>query len=79
MTIENEKREAPQISGVSNVAYDLMSVLTSKLEGIAAMEEYRQDAQDAGDQEVERLFEQLQQDDAQSIGRLKQLVQYRLS
>lgn len=79
MAPEDEKRESQQISGVSNVAYDLMAVLTSKLEGIAAMEEYRQDAQDAGDQEAEQLFEQLQQNEAQAVTQLKQMVQSRLS
>lgn len=79
MAPEDEKRESQQISGVSNVAYDLMAVLTSKLEGIAAMEEYRQDAQDAGDQEAEQLFERLQQNEAQAVTQLKQMVQSRLS
>lgn len=70
------KRKAENVSGVSNVAYDLMSVLTNKLQGIAAMEEYKQDAQ--GDQEALQCFERIEQQDRKDIEELKKLVHSRL-
>ena len=39
MDMQQAKRRADRVSGVSNVAYDLVTVLTNKLEGTAAMEE----------------------------------------
>jgi hypothetical protein len=38
-TSEQVKRQRERVTGVSNVAYDLMVVLTNKLQGIAATEE----------------------------------------
>lgn len=70
------KRQAETVSGVSNIAYDLMSVLTNTLEGIAAIEQYKQDAQ--GDDEVLQCFEQLQQQASQDVETLRQLVSSRL-
>ena len=72
----NQKRNAENVSGVSNVAYDLMSVLTNKLEGIAAIEQYKQDAQ--GDDEVLQCFEQLEQQARTDVDKLRQLVVSRL-
>ena len=60
------------MTGVSNVAYDLMIVLANKLEGIAAMEEYKQDAQEAGDTDCGQLFDRLQQRDKQEVSELRQ-------
>jgi hypothetical protein len=74
MVMQKQRTEA--ISGVSNVAYDLMSVLTNKLEGIAAIEQYKQDAQ--GDQEVLQCFEQLEERARQDVDTLRQLVVSRL-
>ena len=34
--MDEAKQQSEQISGISNVAYDLMAVMTNKLEGIAA-------------------------------------------
>lgn len=78
MDSEQAKRETEQISGISNVAYDLMSVMTNKLEGIAAMEEYKLDAEDAGDTEFEDLLHQLQQREVGDVDQLKRLLLQRL-
>ncbi len=71
-----QKRNAENITGVSNVTYDLMSVLTNKLEGIAAMEQYKQDAQ--GDPEALECFHMLEAQDRESIDTLRKLVVSRL-
>ena len=71
-----QKRHAETVSGVSNVAYDLISVLNNKLEAIAALQQYKQDAQ--GDQDVLQCFEQLEQQARQDVDQLRQLVVSRL-
>lgn len=78
MGTEQTKRQSEQVSGISNVAYDLMSVLHNTLEAIAAIEQYKQDAEDAGDQDVRELFEQLEQRLTGDVARLKGLLLERL-
>ena len=76
--MEEAKQHSNQIGGISNVAYDLMAVMTNKLEGIAAMEEYKLDAEDAGDTEVQQLLDQLEQQEASNVGKIKELLLKRL-
>jgi len=71
MSDEAKKQQSQQLTGVSNIAYDLMIVLSNKLEGIAAMEEYRQDAQEAGDNDCASLFERLQRQDREAVDELR--------
>ncbi|MDQ4044223.1 MAG: hypothetical protein M3173_02085 [Chloroflexota bacterium] len=71
-----QKRNAENITGISNVTYNLLSVLTNKLEGIAAAEVYKQDAQ--GDQEVLKAFEEMEERDRKDVERLRDLVASRL-
>ncbi len=78
MSTERAKRESEQVTGVSNVAYDLMSVLQNTLEAIAALEVYKQDAESAGDQEARDLFEQLEQRLTGDVDRLRGLLVQRL-
>ena len=68
---DDTKKQSEQLTGISNIAYDLMIVLSNKLEGIAAMEEYRQDAQEAGDIDCSSLFDRLQQQDRQAVDELR--------
>lgn len=53
-------------SPVSDITYDLMQALTSKLEAIEAFEMYREDA--VGD--VQRLFDEMLDDDRRHAERL---------
>lgn len=76
MSIEQAKRNSEQISGVSNTAYDLVAILHKKLEAIAALEVYKQDA--SGDQEVTQLFDQLQRQDKEVVSKLKGMINSRL-
>jgi hypothetical protein len=73
-TFEQAKRGVERITGVSNVAYDLMTVLTNKLQGMAAMEEYKLDAEAAGDREVARFFGRIEERDRQEIGELREML-----
>jgi hypothetical protein len=76
MTQESAKRGAEQVTGIANVTSDVVTLLTNALEEAAALEVYQQDAREAGDQEAEALFAQLQL--SQQIPQLKQCLQKRL-
>jgi deazaflavin-dependent oxidoreductase (nitroreductase family) len=71
---EEAKRRSERMTGVSNVAYDLMVVLTNKLEGVAAMEEYKFDADAANDSAVRAVFERIEQREREDIDELRGLL-----
>lgn len=76
--LEQAKREAEQVTGVSNVTYDVLAVLTSALEGSAALEIYKQDAQKVGDRDALELFERIQQHEVEEINELKNFLKKRM-
>jgi hypothetical protein len=55
---------------VDNVTYDLITILHTKLEGLAAYQKYMQDA--TGDQEFLQILQQCQQQDTQMAQQLQQ-------
>ena len=79
MESKQVKRQVEQISGVSNLNYDVIALLCNKLEGIAALEEYKLDAREAGNQESQALFERLQQRATEDVNELKQFLSKSLS
>lgn len=72
------KQKSAQISGVSNVAFDLLTILENKLQGIAAMEEYKFDCQESGDQPAHELMEEMQRREVEDVERLKGYLKDRL-
>jgi hypothetical protein len=78
MTKEPAKSGAERVTGIANVTSDVVTLLNNALEGAAALEVYQQDAREAGDQEAEALFTQLQQQLSRQIPQLKQCLQKRL-
>lgn len=70
------KKQSEQATGVSNPAYDAMTVLTNKLQSIAAIEQYKQDAQN--DQELLQCFEQIQERERADVDQLRGIVAQRL-
>ena len=64
--------------GVSNIAYDLLSMLHNTLEALATIETYTRDAQAAGDKEAEAFFTQWQQTATEQAGQLRDLLAQRL-
>ncbi|GBD17294.1 hypothetical protein HRbin26_02213 [bacterium HR26] len=79
MAQEQAKRRSEIISGVSNVAYDLLALLYNQLEEIAAIEEYKIDAEDAGDQEMLALLDQIQQRAREEVDLLRTALSQRLA
>jgi LmbE family N-acetylglucosaminyl deacetylase len=80
MQTEQAKRQtAERISGVPNVAFDLVAVLHNKLEAIAAYELYKQDARQAGHRQAEAFFDQCQQFDRTAVQQLREMLAQNLS
>ncbi|MCM8748082.1 hypothetical protein NET02_02885 [Thermomicrobiaceae bacterium CFH 74404] len=79
MAQEQAKRRSELISGVSNVAYDLLALLYNQLEEIAAIEEYKIDAEDAGDQDVLTLLDHIQQRAREDVDLLRSALSQRLA
>jgi bacterioferritin (cytochrome b1) len=63
---------------LSDLSYDVLTALQSKLEAVNAYELYIEDCEEAEDQETRQLFEEMLQDDERHVeqlsARLEQLV-----
>ncbi len=69
---------AMQMNGnqtVSNLEYDLLTVLQNKAEAMKAYDTYISDAEQAGSQPCVELLRKLQQSDAQQISEIRQHLQ----
>jgi hypothetical protein len=64
------KKRSGLMASVSDLTYDLLTVLQSKLEACAAYDMYMKDVQQAGDEEAESLFTRLKSDDERHIEEL---------
>jgi len=58
------------MANVSDLTYDLLTVLQSKLEACAAYDTYMKDCQKAGARDVEKLLSTLKRDDERHIEEL---------
>ncbi len=56
---------------LNDLSYDILTALQSKLEAVAAYETFMDDCKEAGDNECERLFEQLKRDDEHHVEQLR--------
>lgn len=69
---------AEQASGVSDLAFDLVSMLHNKLEAVAALETYKRDAKLAGHHHVFEFLSECQESDRKAIRHLRALVSHQL-
>jgi len=76
MAVQATSTEA--FTGVSNVTYDLLTMLTNKLQCAAAAEQYRQDAEQAADDEVMLVYAQIARHAKEDITELRRLLSYRI-
>jgi len=60
---------------VSNLEYDLLTVLQNKSEAVKAYDSYIQDAQSTGSQPCAELFQRLQQEDMRQAQEIRQHLQ----
>lgn len=63
-------------SPMDNLTYDLIAALHNKLEAVTAYEKYLKDAQ--SDQQCQKVFQQLMQDDKKHADLLRQELSRRL-
>lgn len=69
---------AMQVNGsqtLSNLEYDLLTVLQNKAEAMKAYDTYIKDAEQAGSQPCVELLRKLQQSDVQQISEIRQHLQ----
>lgn len=64
-----------QAQPVSNLEYDLLTVLHNKAEAVKAYEIYIKDAQDIGSQPCAELFQKLHETEVQQIQELREHLQ----
>ena len=64
---------------VSDLEYDVLSTLQSKLEALEIYEAYLEDCEEANDDECRELFEQIRDDDERHAERLRQALARLLS
>jgi hypothetical protein len=60
---------------ISNLEYDLLTVLHNKAEAIKAYDTYIRDAQEVGSQPCVELFQQLKQRDTEQIQEIRHHLQ----
>jgi hypothetical protein len=65
-------------TGAHNLEYDLFSEMHSLLKGNAALEQYIEDAREAGDQEVESCFQTLHNQNKENVSKLRQILAARI-
>ena len=59
---------------ITNLEYDIISVLQSKLEGIAAYTKFIEDARRENNRECEQMFSELMEQDRQHAERLRSVL-----
>ena len=65
-------------TGMSDKSYDLISVLYHALQGAETIDQYIQDAREAGDQELVAFFTEIKEQDEERAQRAKVLLRDRL-
>ena len=78
MTTEQAKRTSDEVTGVSNVTYNLISTVHNKLQAVAAMEGYMRDAEAQGDREVIDCFERITKRETEDLQELRGLLANRI-
>ena len=77
MTVPRQGRAA-QASGVSDLAFDLLTLLQNKLQAIAAIEVYKQDARAADHHHVLEFLERCEEADRRAVEELRAMVAHQL-
>jgi bacterioferritin (cytochrome b1) len=72
------EKKSGSMANVSDLTYDLLIVLQSKLEACAAYDVYMKDVQQAGDQDAQTLLASLKRDDEKHIEELVTEIERRV-
>jgi rubrerythrin len=76
-TLEEDKFMAQQTAtgngqAISNLEYDLLTVLQNKAEAVQAYDSYIQDAQSMGSQPCAELFQKLKESEMQQVQEIRE-------
>lgn len=74
-----QQQDAKNITGTSDVVYNLASVIYHELQEAETVQQYIQDAQQAGDQQLVQFFQQVQQGARKQADQAKQLLKQKLN
>ena len=66
-------------TGIQDKSYDLISILYHALQGAETSEQYLQDAEEAGDQELVAFFKEIVDQDRDRAARAKVLLRDRIA
>lgn len=67
-----------KVTDIADVAYDIMTMLTNKLQCAAALGQYRNDAHAAGEDEVLMVYQQVERHAREDITALRDLLRSRI-
>ncbi len=59
---------------IDDVEYDVLTALQSKLEGLEVYDVYIEDCEEAGDDDLRDLFEEIKQDDERHATKLREAL-----
>lgn len=77
--MQNVQQQGKQFqTGASDLEYDLVAEMHEILEGTAALERYIEDARRVGDDEVERCFQHIHDQNRENVHALRGLLAKRL-
>lgn len=77
--MQNVQQQGKQLqTGASDLEYDLVAEMHEILEGNAALERYIEDARKVGDNEVERCFQHIHDQNRENVSELRGLLAKRL-
>lgn len=63
-----------KLEGMSNVTYDVTTVLSNTGEAVDALDSYIEDAKKENDPEAQRIFEQIRDDEIRHCDLLRDLI-----
>lgn len=66
-------------TGASNIEFNLVAEMHALLKGNAALEQYIEDARQAGETELESCFRQIHDQNKQNVSTLRRLIGQRFS
>ncbi len=66
-------------TGATNVEFDLFSEVHCLLKGNAALEQYIEDAREAGERDVEHVFKAIQDQNKENVNKLRGLIRQHLT
>ncbi|MRG93994.1 hypothetical protein [Polyangium spumosum] len=69
-----QQQTQQQKTGASNLEYDIVAEMHELLQGNSALEQYIQDARQAGDKDAERCFQQIHDQNKQNVTELRTLL-----